>query len=385
LLSFAEEAERNLPANPEKEWLQRMDDEHDNLRAAPEWSLRSARASAPTDEEDCAIGVRLACVVSYAWLYGGHLSEGRRWLALAVKQTPAPGPDRAKVLIRSGMFSWQQGDYTEAGSQIEEGTRLWRELGDREGLAEGVHMLGHLRLDQRLHSEARELLQEALDLYRALDNTPLVLTLTDDLALLAYHQGEFEAARARFEASLAVYRQQGNTDGIAATLNRLGELARLRGDHDLATSHFEESLSLFREMGNILDAPSVLKNLGHVAQARGETARARALFAEGLAVQQEQGNKQGIAECLAGLASVAQPPERAAELFGATKALLDAVGVPLSPADQADWERNVAALREWLGESGFAAAWAEGRTLAAGATAEAWDRISATALLHSAA
>ena len=218
-----------------------------------------------------------------------------------------------------------------------------------------------------------------------LDNTPLVLTLTDDLALLAYHQGEFDAARTHFEASLAVYRQQRNADGIAASLNRLGELARLRGDYGLATSLFEESLPLYREMGNVLDAPSVLKNLGHVAQARGETARARTLFAESLASQREQGNKQGIAECLAGLASVAYPPERAAELFGATEALLDAVGAPLSPADRTDWERNVTALRERLGEAGFATAWAEGRALAAGATAEAWDQISAAALVHSSA
>jgi hypothetical protein len=117
-----------------------------------------------------------------------------------------------------------------------------------------------------------------------------------------------------------------------------------------------------------------------VAQARGEGGQARALFAESLSVQKEQGNKQGIAECLAGLAAVARSPERAVRLFAATEALLDAVGVPLSPADRADWDRDLAAARAQLDGVTFASTWAEGRAMAAGATAEAWDRIAAAAL-----
>jgi hypothetical protein len=123
----------------------------------------------------------------------------------------------------------------------------------------------------------------------------------------------------------------------------------------------------------------VNKNLGHVALARGDSGRARALFAESLAVQREQGNKQGIVECLAGLAASARPPKRAAQLFGATEILMEAAGVPLSPADRSDWERDAAALREQLGEPAFAAAWAEGRALAADGASAAWERISEAA------
>jgi len=376
-LSFVLEAERNLLANEEPvAWLERLDGEHDNLRAALEWCLGSSGAE-PRDQET---GVQLAAAASYFWLFRGHLNEGRRWLALAVDRALAQGPSRAKILTRAGLFAWQQGDYTQAEPPLVEGATLWRELGDSPGLAEAVHMLGHLRLDQRLHAEARELLQESLDLYQELGNTLQVLTLTDDLALLAYHQGEFAAARARFETSLAIHRRQENTEGMATTLNRLGELARLRGDYDRAAALLKESLPLCRELGVILEAASVLKNLGHVAQARGEGDLARALFAESLSVQKEQGNKQGIAECLAGLAAVARPPERAARLFAATEALLDVVGVPLSPADRADWERDVAAVRAQLDPAAFASAWLEGRAMAAGATAEAWDRVAAAAL-----
>jgi predicted ATPase len=376
-LSLAEEAERNLLANVEPAaWLERLSAEHDNLRAA------LVRTLGPADIEpgDRETGVELAAATSYFWLFRGHLNEGRRWLARAVDRAPARGPARAKILARAGTFAWVQGDYAEANPRLEEGVRLWRELGDRTGLAEAVHMLGHLRLDQRLHAEARELLRESLDLYQELGNTLMVMTLTDDLGLLAYHQGEFSAARASFEANLALYRQQGNTEGIAQALNRLGELARLRGEYDKAAALSDECLSLCHKLGLGMEAASVLKNLGHVALARGDAGRARALFAESLAVQREQGNKQGIAECLAGLAAVTQPPERATQLFGATEVLMETAGVPLSPADRADWERHMALLRERLGEPAFAAAWAEGRALAADGASEAWERTSEAAL-----
>jgi predicted ATPase len=376
-LSLAEEGQRNLLDTVEPgAWLERLSVEHDNLRAVLERTL----ASGSVEPDDRETGVQLAAAASYFWLFRGHLNEGRRWLARAVDRAPASGPARARILTRAGIFAWVQGDYVEAGAKLEESTRLWREIGDRPGLAEAVHMLGHLRLDQRLHAQAKEHLQESLDLYQELGNTLQVLTLTDDLALLAYHQGEFAAARARFKASLAIYRQQGNTEGVAQTLNRLGELARLRGDYDEATTYSEECLIHCRTLGLGMEAASVNKNLGHVALARGDTGRARALFAESLAVQREQGNKQGIVECLAGLAAVAQPPECAAQLFGAAEALMEEAGVPLSPADRADWERHVAALRERLGELAFAAAWAEGRVMAARAEPEAWERISEAAL-----
>jgi hypothetical protein len=83
---------------------------------------------------------------------------------------------------------------------------------------------------------------------------------------------------------------------------------------------------------------------------------------------------------LAGLASVARNPECAARLFGVVDALLDAAGLPLSPADRADYDRNVAAVRFEMSEETFATARAEGWAMAADAADEAWERIIACAL-----
>ncbi|HSR30876.1 MAG TPA: tetratricopeptide repeat protein, partial [Anaerolineae bacterium] len=182
------------------------------------------------------------------------------------------------------------------------------------------------------------------------------------------------------EAGLAAAWERGEKDLAGTTLNRLGELARLRGDDDEAAAMFEEGLALSREVQLKAEIPSFLKNLGHVARHRGDCDQARTLFAESLALQQEYGNKQGMAESLAGLASVAAQPECAVRLFAAVEALLDAVGAPLSPADRADLERNLAAVRAQLDQRAFAAAWTEGQALAADASPAAWEQTIACAL-----
>jgi hypothetical protein len=103
-----------------------------------------------------------------------------------------------------------------------------------------------------------------------------------------------------------------------------------------------------------------------VAHAQGNEDQARACFTESLRLFQERGNKRGIIECIAGLAGVVGAQgerERAARLLGATAAQFEAIGAAMWPADQIEYQRNVAALRAVLGEAGFAAAWAAGRAL----------------------
>jgi predicted ATPase len=374
--ALAEEAEGELWGPDQTAWLDRLDLEHDNLRAALEWSLQRGEA----DPDAAEIGLRLAGPLWVFWGARAHLKEGRRWLERALACPLGRGKALAKVLVGAGALAWQLGDYAEARSCFEQGIAGWREAGDPAGLAEALHMGGHLALDEGEHGQARALFQESFRLYQEMGEASMSLVLTQDLALLAYHQGAFEEARVQFEAGLAAARERGEKDLVSMTLNRLGELARLRGQDDVAATLFEEGLALGREGQLKAEIPSFLKNLGHVARRRGDHEQARTLFAESLALQQEYGNKQGMAESLAGLASVAAQPECAVRLFGAVEALLDAVGAPLSPADRADLERNLAAMRAQLDERAYAAAWAEGQALAADASTAAWERTITCAL-----
>jgi tetratricopeptide (TPR) repeat protein len=376
LVALVEEAERELWGVDQVAWLDRLDLEHDNLRAALEWSLQRGDADPGAAE----IGLRLAGLLWMFWYVRAYLKEGRRWLERALASPLGQGSARAKVLVGAGAMAWQLGDYAEARSYYEQGIAGWREAGDRSGLAEALHQGGHLALDEGEHDRARALFQESLQLYQEVGEASISLVLTQDLALLAYHQGAFEEARVQFEAGLAAAQELGQKDLVSTTLNRLGELARLRGDNEEAAAMFEEGLALSRELHLKAEIPSFLKNLGHVARRRGDCGQARTLFAESLAMQQEHGNKQGMAESLAGLASVAAQPKCAVRLFAAVEALLDFVGAPLSPADRADLERNLADVRAQLDQGAFAAAWTEGQALAADASSVAWEQTIACAL-----
>jgi predicted ATPase/class 3 adenylate cyclase len=375
-VALAEEAEGELWGADRAAWLDRLDLEHDNLRAALEWSLQRGDA----DPGAADIGLRLAGPLWMFWSERAYLNEGRRWLERALACPLGQGSPRAKVLVGAGAMAWQLGDYAEARSYFEQGIAGWREAGDKAGLAEALHLGGHLALDEGEHDEARAHFEESLRLYQEMGEASISLVLTQDLALLTYHQGAFEEARVQFEAGLAAAQELGQKDLASATLNRLGELARLRGENEEAADMFEEGLALSREVQLKAEIPSFLKNLGHVARRRGDCEQARTLFAESLALQQEYGNKQGMAESLAGLASVAAQPECAARLFAAVETLLDVVGVPLSPADRVDLDRSLAAVRAQLDQGAFAAAWTEGQALAADASPAAWEQTIACAL-----
>lgn len=341
-------------------FLRRLADEHDNIRAALAWAFAGHHPEH---------GARLAAAMKMFWYIHGHLHEGRRWLEQALRLVRVPGETRAAVLIGAGVLTWQQGDYVLARTYIEESLGVWRRPGlehSRE-LAFALHILGHVRFDQRDYAAARPLFAESLAINHARGESIETMALIGDLGLVACHLGDYAEARTHFEQGLARARARGSRDGVAVHLVRLGDLARLEGDNERATPMYEESLALCREIGDVLDIASSLHKLGQVARRRGDYERARDLLAESLSLQQAQGNQQGIIECMAGLAGMAvnlRQPEIAARLFGTAEALLHTLGAPLAPADQREWDRDVAELKAFLIPDILTTAWAAGRTLA---------------------
>lgn len=369
-LHMAEAAEPELRGQQQRMWLDQLEAEHDNLRAALAWS------QATIDEQ--ASGLRLVAALRWFWFYRGYLSEGRRWLATMLDMGERPAGaratphmrDRARALGSSAALAWQQGDYQMARAQRVEAVSIWRELGDMPGLADELHYLGHLALDQRDTMMAHSAFEESLALYQALGNGFLIHALVGDLGMVAYHQGDYVTASRLLEESVTGLRTHGPTDTLGDHLNRLGDLARLAGDYKRAAHLYDESLALFRELRGNLGIASALHKLGYVAQYQGEYMRAQGLFAESLALQRQLGNKQGIAECLVGLAGLAgvQEPhvagdQRAARLLAAAAGLLEAMNVPLAPADQADFDRAHAAARRESDEVAWTEAWARGQAM----------------------
>jgi non-specific serine/threonine protein kinase len=306
-------------------WRDLLEAEQDNVREVLAWAI---------DRGEAETAQRLVAGVSRFWYVRGHLVEGRRWSERALASGPTADAVRAAAVGVAGWIASAQGDEASAIPLVEESLRLARRAGDDFVVAQSSQVLGLIEEDRGRFAEARALHEESLRIYRA-----------------------------RRDAIWPPY-----------VVNLLGLVAYEEGDIDRAAAHFEDALAAFRASGNTYGAGWALTNLAKVARVRGEYAGAASLFAEGLALLWEHGDQLGIAGCLRGLARVAALTgrhERAARLFGAEEALREAIGAPAA-RHRVRHDEAVASVRDDLGETAFAAAWAAGRALPpADAVAEA--------------
>ncbi len=132
-LALAKTAELNFTGKDKIVWMQKLDDEYDNLRSALKWSLAS-------DNGETAL--RLCGVLWRYWENRSHFSEGRYWLEAALKEADTiPTPGRAKSLYGAARLAWLQGDDATARALSEESVAMWRQLRSKEGLAISLHSL----------------------------------------------------------------------------------------------------------------------------------------------------------------------------------------------------------------------------------------------------
>jgi tetratricopeptide (TPR) repeat protein len=359
-VALAEEAEPQLTGPEQGDWLERLEAEHDNLRAALAWSL---------GDGDAELGLQLAGALWRYWEVRGHLREGRRWLGEALSQGNAaimPATLRARALTGAGNLAFWQGDYTEARALHEESLTLRRKLGDKQGIAASLAGLGNVAFWLGQHEQSRALYEEGLVLQRDLGFERGIAGSLIGLGNVAYWQGHYAEARALYEESLALSRKLGDRWASALSLTNLGNVASRQRYHAEARTLYEESLVLSRALGDRPGIAASLGSLGRLAYRQGTVAAAQALCEESLALARELGDRFLIADSLDGFALLAEvqgQPRRGARLWGAADALRQALGTPRPPEEQAECEQAIAALCAALGEEAFDAAWAAGQAL----------------------
>jgi predicted ATPase/class 3 adenylate cyclase len=358
-LELAEWMEPELWSSVQEVWLDQLETEHDNLRAAMEWSLVDHEAEK---------AVRLAGALWWFWYVRGYWSEGRDWLSQVLEKSESTSTfSRAKALQGAGVLSWRQGDYEQAKALCEAGLTLFRELGDTKGVAFSLNTLGLVARDQGHYKRALELLEESLSLFREAEDKHGIALSLYVLGRVAWRQKEYRRAGVLCQESLALSQELGYKRGMAYSLDILGRVAWDQGNDRQAQQLCEESLMLFRELGEKQGIAHSLRRLGLIARHQGDFQRATALSRDGLSLFWELGEKLGIAECLEELAcvNVAQGSwKRAAHFFGAAQALRQAIGAPLPPDERSLCAREIAVTRTQLGEDLFSAAWAHGWSMA---------------------
>jgi len=355
-LAFVEAAESKLEGAEQSEWLERLEAEHGNLRAALEWSLLEA---------DTGEGLRLCGALSRFWMKHAHYAEGREWCArvLARGATEERTDAQMKTLNCAGGLAYIQTDYTSARAHWEETLSLQRQNGDRHGLGVSLNNLGLVANAQGDLAAAKAYFGESLPLWQEIGNRRGVASALSSLGLIASAQGDDTAARTHHEETLAIRKALKDRHGIATSLNNLGMVACAQGDPLTSRNYILEGLNLYQELGDRRGIAMSLNNLGGLACVQGDYGSARSYLVESLALWKEIGERRGMAYSLEAFADLAFRESdllRATTLWGVAATLRAEIGSPLRLNEREQHERNIAAVRKVLGEVTFASAWVSG-------------------------
>src|SRR5919112_1273582 len=357
-LALAQEAEPELEGADQIRWMDRLEAEHDNLRAVLSWALEGGEAE---------LGLRLAGALRLFWVGHSHYSEGRRWYEEGLKRGGSvPQQVRANALLGTGFFMASQGDLGLAIERLEESLALYRQVGDRRGAATCLRLLGSTMFELGDWERAEALLEEGLVLARESGSIRDTCNALSTLSYMAACRDDMKRAKTFGEESLTIARKAGDTIAASFASNFLAVTAMLGGDYGRAQTLFEATLEMTRITGNRKGLATALNNLGLVALCQGDYARAAKLSSESLRLSEESLDHQLVTWALDALAAVCAQRGyvgRAARLWGAAEVLREASDFSQPPDDKRVLEPFLEAARSRLHEAAFQAAWEEGRAM----------------------
>ncbi len=343
--ALAEQGRSALHGAEQLPWLERLETEQDNFRAALVWSQEASEIET---------GLAIAGSLWRFWYTRSHYDEGQTWLESLLAHDaranyPAHLTTRARALNGAGFFALAvAGDYAHAEACNEEALVLWRRAGNRtreadtlDYLAEGAKSRGDLHRARSLFDQSMALRGQEGDERGRSDTLCRV-------GMLLRSQGDHAGAVMRFEEALALRRRTQHLGGTAYVLDMLGDTLREQGDYARAQVLLAESLTIHRTVGNRAGAASALTNLGLIAEYRRDYPRAAERYAEALAIHRELNDRSGLANSLNTLGMIAY---RQGDLAQAIELCEQALAIHQEIGD----ERGIAFGLSYLGTFALAA------------------------------
>jgi ATP/maltotriose-dependent transcriptional regulator MalT len=330
-LKLAQTAESNLSGAQQQVWLDLLDQEQNNLRAALRW------AADRNNDVSIEIALKLSSSLWQYWAYRGYLEEGRDQLARVLSLQGTLHSQfkeaRAKALTSAGLLAIRYSNYTAAEELLEAGLKLWNEQSNdgKLGSALAPDGLGWVASASGKFAQARELYQDSLQLYRelnSLDNSEAADALAH-LGMAEFFDGNLASARALTEDSLRIKRTFGERWGIGFALYLLGCIAIAEDHYDDARNLLLEALVVSNEVGNQLLRVFLLEALAWLTMAPPKK----------------------------------KNPVLAAQMLGAADGLRSILGAPTPPQWSMLIERITGEAQALIGVDRFAHTFADGKRL----------------------
>ena len=334
MLDLAERAAPNLSGTEQRMWIDRLERDHDNLRAALEW------ATAKPEPE---LGARMGFALWRFWQQRGYLNEARiRFEAMAAKGWSLDPVCAARFAEGFGGVAYWQADISAADHWYKEALRIWREIGDKGEIANALYN----------------------DAYA--DILPL-MGLSGQALTAAQRAPKYKEGRHKLDEALAIYREIGDKAGEGNILWALGSYDYFTATGKPAEHWYRESLELHRASGHRTMEAWSLHMLALVQIGHGEFVESAEHAREGLRIFEDAGDVGGITLILDDLASIAvgagdQP--RAGRLYGAARHLQDTSGTMLANyAEETYAQYNAPSPRSALSPEDFDRYTAEGASM----------------------
>jgi predicted ATPase/DNA-binding XRE family transcriptional regulator len=317
-VALAERATPQLEGGGQVEWLERLEREHDNLRAALAWLLEHGRPESTA---------RLSSAIWLFWVVRGHAGEGQMWLERALASGRLTGSERANTLSAISLLLLAKGEIA-----------LMTELVE-EGIAEAS----------------------------AVQDEEMLTFLLIQRGYAATFRGDLDSAEEALSEALAVLRDRGGRWGAAPVLNALSQVALSRGDFGQAMGFLRRGEAVSRETGDAFSLATNLNIQATISQLEGDEERTRAVLRESVALSSALRDSWALVYGLVGLAGIAArhgEPERAARLFGAAEAMGEAASVTIAfPPARALYEQDLATVRARLDVEALETSWERGRSM----------------------
>jgi predicted ATPase/DNA-binding CsgD family transcriptional regulator len=361
LLSRAEEAVPKQFEAYQQLWLNWLEAELDNLRAALSWALESKQIEA---------GLRLCSALTHFWEIHSIVQEGISWM----ERLLAEADDRVslKVHVDALVFATFQymllGDAQAAVRHARQAVELAEAVGEAsnpilsfamDGLASAAKTAGD-------YQTAFNITEKNICFYRQSGPSYYLGMNLLSQGENAIQLGYYEIAREQLAESLALPRRDGDTYRMAHTLNMLGDLSRLEQNYEEAARVYENGAALLHELGAQRDLASLLSNLGYVCLHQGDVERAYSSFSESMTIHQSQQNRPGMIECLIGFAATAvvnRQPAAGTRLLAAAATISRLPSASKWKATQMEFDQYFRLARDRLGEADFEAEQAAGAVL----------------------
>ena len=365
-LDLSRRAERHFRTPQRLAWMNQLEAEHDNIRAALSWALESDPESA----------LRMVVLLSLFWQSHNYLTEGCNWCQSAISRAEGSSldrdkidPTRAQAYTALAMLSVNRGDHQSGQTAARKSVAIARRIDDKLTLVRALNSLGFTSAFLGDITLAFDSLHESEDICRKVGYREELAEVLQALVYVTMEVHGSQAAeqlQAYMQESLALSQRSVDPEAAVRTEGLLARLAFFQGDLAEARKHADLMLDRHREMGDQLAVTDHQSMMAHSARQLGNFEEALALYRETIQEWQEIGHRGAVAhqlECFAFIARAKEEGERAAKLMSAAEALREASSSPRTPQERIEYDTELDSLRAGMDEKAFTSLWAEGHSM----------------------